>query len=400
MKFPHVLIADISPLIAQRFRSQHGEVFVHEGLWRRTQDERNAPKSGRRSDLDQRRKIIYVKETYSIIDRANGSQDLALMSVFLWVLILCPDSEGYEYRQLLREGRLQGGWREINKRCFARGDLRLHQRSFLTHPHDELRGRKVPTGYSYFEFVLGSHQFALTSVEEEQVWNVVDCGIRRPDTRGTPRIVTDIREILEFFPMQLEIGCGPSTEIGVPPLHVLHQAYGLSEIRTGRFLITPEHDCLFNGITRDPEGFFRFASRICVSSVSVPLGVFYPLVKQMYDIGHIVGPVITHNFDGILRHIDVPFDKVRRYTEVYMEDYPFDPRAKSLLVVGVHADRRKIQAAARKAGLQVIYVDPEGFSKEDGFVPYLLESPQCSDILMKTTAANFAAQMKVHLKIR
>lgn len=60
---------------------------------------------------------------------------------------------------------------------------------------------------------------------------------------------------------------------------------------------------------------------------------------------------------------------------------------KSLIVVGSHADRRRIQAAARQKGLQVIYIDPEGYFEKDNFIEYKLESPQDEDIIYRKGAS-------------
>lgn len=71
-------------------------------------------------------------------------------------------------------------------------------------------------------------------------------------------------------------------------------------------------------------------------------------------------------------------------------EYPaitFDPKAKALLVVGVHADRRLAQLRARERGLKLIYIDPERYLAPDGApIPYPVESPQDQDGLVRMTA--------------
>jgi hypothetical protein len=118
---------------------------------------------------------------------------------------------------------------------------------------------------------------------------------------------------------------------------------------------------------------------------------FYGLLKKMHDAGYLVGPVITNNFDGLLRKVGLPELLVRRYEDTHIvPQIDFHPLARSLIVVGSHADRRRIQAAARKKGLHVVYIDPEGFTGVDSkqFTPYPLESPQDSDYLFRFPATD------------
>ena len=75
------------------------------------------------------------------------------------------------------------------------------------------------------------------------------------------------------------------------------------------------------------------------------------------------------------------FDKDWVYPEV-----KFHPAAKSLLVIGSHADRRGTVGCARRAGLRVIHVDPEGYGTETGFVPYPIEAPTDEDFIIRKGA--------------
>ncbi|MFH1863445.1 MAG: hypothetical protein ABIJ85_00840 [bacterium] len=82
---------------------------------------------------------------------------------------------------------------------------------------------------------------------------------------------------------------------------------------------------------------------------------------------------------------------IRRFDEPQLfPEIDFHSDARSLLVVGAHADRRKVEKSARDRGLQVIYVDPEGYRDKNGrFISYPLESPQDADILIRMTAQQF-----------
>ena len=91
--------------------------------------------------------------------------------------------------------------------------------------------------------------------------------------------------------------------------------------------------------------------------------------------GHLIGPVITNNFDVLAARAGLTEYCVRRYDEI-IPDVPLLPGARALLVVGSHADRRAVQARARAAGKKIFYLDPEGFRADGTFQPYPLESPQ------------------------
>lgn len=87
---------------------------------------------------------------------------------------------------------------------------------------------------------------------------------------------------------------------------------------------------------------------------------------------------------------------LRRYdTEPYfrtmkdslLQEIDFDSRAKTLLVVGVHADRRLAQIRARELGLRVIFIDPERYVAPNGdIISYPVEAPQDFDLFVRMTA--------------
>lgn len=114
----------------------------------------------------------------------------------------------------------------------------------------------------------------------------------------------------------------------------------------------------------------------------------------MFDRGLIVGPIITNNFDGLVSRVGLKELFVRRYEETHIiPKIKFHPQAKSLFVVGSHADRRRIQHAARNKGLKIVYVDPEGYLSSGKFIEYPLESPQDCDFLFRVTANEFAKRI-------
>lgn len=99
-----------------------------------------------------------------------------------------------------------------------------------------------------------------------------------------------------------------------------------------------------------------------------------------------MGPVITNNFDVLAARAGLDECFMRPYDQAVPDVERIDG-AKALLVVGLHADRRKVQARARERGMQVVYLDPEGFWRDGKFMPYPLEGPQDGDLVCRATAA-------------
>ncbi|MFD6327718.1 hypothetical protein ACFWOL_34005 [Streptomyces sp. NPDC058442] len=85
-------------------------------------------------------------------------------------------------------------------------------------------------------------------------------------------------------------------------------------------------------------------------------------LKALHDAGHMTGPVATHNFDRLFAKAGLEEAFMRRYDQ-RTPHMPFPDEAKALLVIGLHADRRAVQARARKLGLKVFHLDTEGASR-------------------------------------
>ncbi|MGK5559210.1 hypothetical protein ACSNOI_47195, partial [Actinomadura kijaniata] len=99
-----------------------------------------------------------------------------------------------------------------------------------------------------------------------------------------------------------------------------------------------------------------------------------------------VGPIITHNFDVLCGRAGLAEHYVRRYDQK-IPQVPMPEQARALLVIGLHADRRAVQARARQRGLPVFFLDPEGFTRGDGrFVPYLIEGARAGERVCRQPA--------------
>ena len=212
---------------------------------------------------------------------------------------------------------------------------------------------------------------------------------------GRPRYI-EPEEIAPYLPAQVELGCGPSTEAGVPHLSTLHQIYSVSKSDFS-FVFKAADDTVPN-VFAEPEKMYRRMTEIYRSCVVAEPTFFYCALKELWERQYFVGPIITNNFDCLCTAVGLREMSLRRYdTEAYFPFYrtcndreiEFDPAAKSLLVIGVHADRRLAQLCARKRGLKVIYIDPERYFAPDGSkINYPVESPQDGDLFIRMSAGD------------
>jgi hypothetical protein len=206
--------------------------------------------------------------------------------------------------------------------------------------------------------------------------------------------MVDPEAIAEHLPAQLELGCGPSIEAGIPHLSSLHRIYGVSH-PDYRFVFRAAHDDLLSLFAR-PEEKYREMSDIYRACLVAGATDFYRGALDLWRRGFLVGPVITNNFDCQCADLGLPERSLRRYDwEPYYPTIDHDPRARSLLVVGVHADRRLVQMRARARGLKVIFIDPEQYVAPDGKrIPYPVEAPQDEDLFVRSTAEEAMARLR------
>lgn len=397
MKLPVVIDSNLPVSALSRWKLQFKNVSrdYMEGLWRRTQSEINAVESGKTTDKDQRRRLIHFFDKYDVVDNGDGSCSFVIVSPWLWLCISSPKNEIDGYLGQIESATRDGLWEVVyvkeDSRVYTNRDLELKVRLSKNIKEDIENDRYFPEDYLHLEIEIAQKNAQVSEDVHQHVWSVLNSGFRDKDKRGNPEIITDLKAIEKYLPMQLELGCGPSIECGIPPLHYLHEVYYVTDIKTHKFIFGPENDLLLKEIIADPLKFYKQASKPIGAAICAEPSQFYRLVKKLFDNKTIVGPIITNNFDGLCSYLGMPEIYVRRYDEVHIvPKVDFDPRAKSLMVVGSHADRRRIQSAARKQGLKVIYVDPEGYLDSGGrFTEYPLEGPQDTDLLIRATGNEF-----------
>jgi hypothetical protein len=400
MKFPLVIVPDLTDRQIERYEKHinSDESGWHrkwtESIWRRHQDPVNARQSGWAGESDQRRRLIHFYDEYGVHGRG-----FALLNGYLWVNLTLPDGDIEEYHATILERLELGEWDRCGldgeSNLWRRGDLEARLCIRRIHPEDEKRGRTFPASYHNLELSVHTRGYRYPESLAERPWRwFYEVGLRKSLTRGKPECV-EPEALSSYFPAQLELGCGPSTEAGIPHLSTLHKIYGVSRPDFS-FVFSAKDDAILDVLSSPEQKYLEMTDiyRACMVAEATP---FFRSVLDLWNRGLLVGPVITNNFDCLCADLGLPEMSLRRYdTEPYfpmsrtslMQDIEFDPRAKSLLVVGVHADRRLAQIRARERGLKVLFIDPERYIAPDGTaIPYPVEAPQDADAFVRLTAA-------------
>ncbi len=396
-RVPIVVESGLLPKHVVRFQKQ----FVDPGrselelLWRRTQGKETRAYYDTSDPDPKRRRMVHALDQYDVVEGEYGIQ-FAVSGPYIWFQTVSPSDETDLYHQQLIHALHKGNWsqEEGNGTKTPFGTFRLDDLVLKYAIKDEdiediIAERRFPPGYNIIEVEMAGGE-TKSDEKKRNPWGILRSGMRIKDVRGNPEIVTNLKQIERYFPMQVEMGCGPSTEAGIPALHYLHHLYRTQDSK-GKFYFGPERDDFLSEVVADPENFYAKAAILYSKALTAEPTPFYLLLQELKDRGVVVGPVITNNFDGLCSQLGLEEMYVRRFEESdVVPTVNFDPSAKSLLVVGAHADRRKVEKQARDNGLKVIYVDPEGYLDNKGnFNPYPLESPQDSDSLIRMTSQEF-----------
>ncbi|MEV6565918.1 hypothetical protein [Streptomyces kronopolitis] len=371
---------------------------IEEGIWRRTQEQTNADQSGWSEDEHGRRRVVHYRYRYDI-DYTFPVPRLVLADLYLYHSVLAPAAEIEAYLKRIAAWLGQGRWRQKGDTTWSKGDLRLTITEHDEHPQDERADRDTPPGFRSVDVVILSDEFEVSRTVRQLPWNVLAGGMRIKETRGEPTIAEDLSELLEHMPFMVEIGCGSSIEAGVPPLHFLHEVYRVTErkdnslTQSHRFTMRPEDDTLIEEMLTDPTAkASQLTAMFKVAFEAQPTQAHH-ILKELHDAGHLVGPVIQHNFDLLAARAGLPECFVRRYDQK-VPPVPFDERAKAILVVGLHADRRAVQARARALGMKVFFVDPEGLVENGEFKEYPIEGARDGDVVVRAGAIEALARLK------
>lgn len=337
---------------------------IRENVWRRHQDESNKELSGWEPG-SHRRRLMHFRDRYGMV-----GNDFCLLEAYIFLHVKAPRNEVLEY-----QGRIRDYWK-------GNSDLKLKFVRQDVHPADTEAGRHTPSDYCNLDVWVSNVEQPASVIDKP--WRILKTGIRKRVPKGNPTLITQV-DLKNFFPAQVELGCGPSIEAGIPPLNFFHKLFSLH--KDGRFVLDALEDT-FLDYFRDPEAWYEKAvvmHRQCLAATPTS---FYHTLKSLHDAGHLVGPVFNNNFDGLPISVGMKEYPLRQHDETgFYPAYPFDPEAKSLLVVGSHADRRQCQEHARARGMKIVFIDPEGYEQDDKFVSYPIESPQDGDFLLRCKAS-------------
>ncbi|WP_406085904.1 hypothetical protein [Kitasatospora purpeofusca] len=398
MLLPHPVIDSLTPEQSrawhEHFAPEPGgrRPSIEEGIWRRTQDPRNAEQSGWSEDENGRRRVVHYRLHYDL-DQTQPMDRLVLAELYLTVSWLAPAAEVAAHHRDLERWLTEGRWRsgDDTDPRWRRGDLYATITEHDVHPQDERAGRDTPAGFASIDVTIQSVDYALPRASRNLPWDVLAGGMRVKEQRGTPAYADDLSGLLDHLPFVVEAGCGTSIEAGVQPLHWLHEVYRVTERRGNdltqgyRFTMAPGQDTLVQELLTDTE-------RKTDDMVAMFRALFqaepteaHRVLKTLYDAGHAVGPLATHNFDRLFARAGIPEAFMRRYDQrtPHMH-YPADVRA--LLVIGLHADRRDVQRRARELGLKVFYLDTEGVTENGVHKEYLIEGAREGDVVVRSEA--------------
>jgi hypothetical protein len=391
MKFPILLRGELSADYEERWRRFYVERSDRnrrreDGIWRRTQEEWNAAESGWQSVSDRRRRVVHYTHEYDLQKREGGAE-LLFRHAYVYYSLSLPEQEIAPDLDRVKNSLQRGGWRrdagDGPAELWRLGDLVCSLSFMARHPEDVRAGRDLPPSYRTLDVTIRSLGF--NSLNERLPWEVLAQGMRLKDAREQPTYVPDLSALVQLSPFHVELGCGASIEAGIPALHHLHELYRVTDMDTGRFIFGGEQDDLIERLLTQPSAEFPALGELFGAAfVAEPTAAHWALLA-LRDAGHLVGPIMTNNFDGLAHRVGLSEHFLRRYDEV-IPAVEFRPDARSLLVIGSHADRRRVQARARARGLKIVYLDPEGYQIDGRFIGYPLEGPRDGDSVCRKTA--------------
>lgn len=380
MKFPYKIckLTNNEVNIFNKYFATKGE-FVFEGVWFRSQNEVNKNVSGYIDNTTRNRRTIHYNHVFYVKDNY-----LMVKSSYIYLSIRLNNNE---YDKYLNDiiNTLENNNYIKNNNIYIKDNLNIIINKYDKHPYDE-----IIDNYKTVDIIVKSDNLNNTDKLFNQVWNLQVKGIRERDTRGNPKYINDFNELKEYFPMAVELGCGPSIEAGVMPLYKLHEIYKVQRHSDGKFYFGTSDTLIKQIIEKDNVKFDEFYEIIAECIKAKPTNFHYNL-KKMYDKKLFTMNLFNNNFDRLCKRIDINENILRVYNiENYFPKVTFDKDIKALLCIGTHADRRFIQRQARNQGLKIIYVDPEGFNTDNEFFKYEIEGAKDEDYILKMTASEFS----------
>lgn len=182
--------------------------------------------------------------------------------------------------------------------------------------------------------------------------------LRRPrSSLGEPRLPSPSlpEAVSSLLPADLYLGSGVSYEAGLPTLCDVHDAFSLDDHARGTFTIGARDD-LPRRLAEEPEQTLARFCHLHVLALSAEPTRAQRIIADLHRRG-LVPPVLTDNVDNLLAKTGLPFTRTRG-SGVFNERFPVEFRTRTLIVVGVAADRREIVRQARARRMRIVVVNP------------------------------------------
>jgi len=165
----------------------------------------------------------------------------------------------------------------------------------------------------------------------------------------------------------------------------VHETFGVDRLGDSDFTFGEEDPIprqLSESVEATFKGFIHFHRLAAAATPSSSHEYLASLFR-----GGLVRRILTDNVDNLFCKLGVPFTRTRG-VGIFNDRFPvtFDQSEKTLLVIGVAADRRGIIHQARKQGLDIIVVNPhEPVSPRSQNLSYM----RAADTWYRATARDF-----------
>lgn len=361
--------------------------FFFEGMWFRNQRKENASQSNYIDETTKRRRYLHFYNSY-----INDNGFFALKNAYIYVSSTLPKEENKAYLKRIMDS-LRNNFKEVKHNVFELDDLCVFVNEYENHPKNKLSNEVFPSNFNSVDVVVVTKGYNYEPVYN-RMWEHSTKMFRVPGKRQNPTYIKSLKEIKDFLPAQIEMGCGPSIAAGIDPLYVMHETYKVQNHHTKKFYFG-DQDTFLEDFFKDPQKSLIYFSQTPLKCLNANPTEGYKAFKDLYKKGLFVGTVLNNNFDRLISRLDIPEIILRTYQkDLYIQDIKFDPRAKSLITIGCHADRRQVEKQAREHGLKVIFIDPESFVKNGVVEPYLVEAPQNGDFVYNKTFEEVMEEFK------
>jgi hypothetical protein len=196
-------------------------------------------------------------------------------------------------------------------------------------------------------------------------------------------------DTVHLLPCDLYLGSGVSYEAGLPTLCDIHDYFCLDD-RENHCFTYGKKDSLPGWLMEKPVETFGNFCHLHVKALTAPPTPAQKIVRELCQAGQ-VKTVFSDNVDNMLCKVDVPFIRTRG-SGVFNERFPARFTAKTLVVVGVAADRRQIIQQARGQGMRVVVVNPcQAVSPQVQHLNYIKQR----DLFLKLTAHDYFTEVNV-----